>query len=782
MLTVDISKSSVENVLALVTANNPGLPIPLTPDTVALTHVPGEIKGFEDTSPGMKDLPDRMTWVPTLNKYLGAKSPGRLFTSDDGVEWVETQSLTGANDLRLVYSPFHEVVIAHGQSGRLYVSSDGVNWTERTKPLITGNIINVIISPQTGYILLSVAGALDIYESTDLLQTVVVKRRLARTPVSMAWLPSSIPGGNQHFLIVNNIAAFFYNATTNQETATPVQGTFSADGLAISTATNRVLITTSAASNGVWMSDGNVDSGSSPWTFIDAPTLGFSALTYVPSLGAFVLHRSNTGVVLFMDDGQIVYKNNNQPVVTNIVPKGTDPEVIVKLGWFFAKTNDGMGTYYDYNATNYGGSGSIGDVLYRADTGETILVGASGIVGKLGPSGQMQYLFGNAPNLATQLAYSPKLDLYVAAAINVGATTLLTPISTSKDLINWTTLPFTVQARAVIWIDELEIFVAGVGNEIYTSPDGVEFTLAIKTTDANNDIRSIAYAPALNLIVAITSYGHRITSADGVIWFINSSPISGFTAVEKITWADTLGRFFVGNDNRLFTSTDGFVWTTANAPTGRRYRPTWIKELSLLFVASSVTDRMLVSTDGLVFTPYTVPNYAVSLTNLPRNIVYNVRSKRIDFLIGSNILVTIQVDYDDASKVLITALPNKGYKGEVEVSYYRPTIENIAGDPQNVPNLTLDTSLYDPQDPVAYNDYAIGLIANTLSLRVDDIELVGNAPIPANENDIRPISIRAKSDSYIYSGGPFTFNVIGIDTDIPITVVIANPALLGFSV
>lgn len=769
MLSIDINKTGVENVLALITENNPDLPITLTPENVELTNVPGEITGYQDTSPSISDLPISMVWVPTLNKFLGSGTAGRIYVSDDGLTWNQTQSLPGAGLLTLVYSTYHQAIIAHGQSGKLFVSTDGDVWTERTTPTITGNITMVAVSEHTGSVLLGIAGNANLYESSDLLQSITLKRSIPKAPVNLVWLPSSPVEGDQFFIVGDNTSISVFNATSNVLHPASVQGSFAANNVAVSTATNRVIVNTTSANTGIWISDNAIDGGSSTWDFIETETTGYNSVVYVPDPGTFVIHRNGPGVVLVTDAGGVVYKNDNKPIVTNVVTRAGSAELVMKLGWFFAKTTDLTDTYFDGTGTNYGGL--RGDLTYLPSTGETAIVGAPGIAAKLGTSGLMEFEMGNAPGPVMQLAYSPSLDLYMAAG-----TSATTPLAISQDLVNWTACSVIGSCNAVMWMETLELFVVGNGNVLLTSPDGLVFTPAFT---ANNPIQSITYSTTLNTILAVGDAGGVYASQDGIQWNVIPFGALGNTKLSKVDWSPTLEKYFIGNDSALFSSVDGVTWVKLNLPIAR-YRPTWIDDLSMLVVATNGSGKLYMSTDGEVFESHLFSNFTIGINNVPQNIVYNVQNKRLDFLGNSNVLITIGLEIDAASKVLVSAIQDKGYKNSVEVSYYRPTIENIAGPAVAVDPIILDTSLHDPVDPQVYQTDSLSRIAAQLGLRVSDVRVIGAIPVPVDYTNPLTVRLTAVEGSFIYA--PVEYVVRVTIPVIEMDVVIPNPTLVGFSI
>ncbi|MBL9186967.1 MAG: hypothetical protein JNK23_05780 [Opitutaceae bacterium] len=129
-------------------------------------------------------------------------------------------------------------------------------------------------------------------------------------------------------------------------------------------------------------------------------------------------------------------------------------------------------------------------------------------------------------------------------------------LATSPDGITWT-------ARATGSADDLNataygagLFVAvGNNSQVVTSPDGLTWTRRT-LTDSGVTVTDVVFAAGK--FVASTLSGAVYTSPDGLAW--TRQPVPGSTRLNTITHGG--GRFVVGGDSFLGTSTDGITWAT----------------------------------------------------------------------------------------------------------------------------------------------------------------------------------------------------------------------------
>jgi hypothetical protein len=149
------------------------------------------------------------------------------------------------------------------------------------------------------------------------------------------------------------------------------------------------------------------------------------------------------------------------------------------------------------------------------------------------------------------VAWSPKLNMFCA----VSEDGFPTQVMTSTDLGNtWVaqTVPSNQEWTAIEWSPDLEIFVAcaysssGGGNQIMTSPDGVNWTLQSTAAAPNGEWYDIAWSPYLGIFtVTGGSFGdfQVMTSPDGINWTPTPNINIPTGSWNSITWADEIGLF-----------------------------------------------------------------------------------------------------------------------------------------------------------------------------------------------------------------------------------------------
>lgn len=150
---------------------------------------------------------------------------------------------------------------------------------------------------------------------------------------------------------------------------------------------------------------------------------------------------------------------------------------------------------------------------------------------------------------------NPPFIAVMAGASYLGAT---------EDGISWTTVKDDTTFNKVLWVPELEKYVA-VGTPIFTSPDGSVWTE--QTNPSGNHLRDAVWAPELGLLVAVG--GGReviVTSSDGETWTQRDAGFSSEeAALYEVAWSGT--RFVACRNadhaSENYThSTDGINWTT----------------------------------------------------------------------------------------------------------------------------------------------------------------------------------------------------------------------------
>jgi hypothetical protein len=230
------------------------------------------------------------------------------------------------------------------------------------------------------------------------------------------------------------------------------------------------------------------------------------------------------------------------------------------------------------------------------------------------------------PTEWVDICWSSQLSLFVAVGRN-GASP---QIATSPDGITWTyrtsAIGATYAVRCVIWVDELDLFIAGgdagavTTSAIQTSPDGITWTAR---TTPSCTLVDICYSPELGMLAA--NGGTKIiTSPDGITWTERYNSLTQLS----ICWSSIELRFVTGVNNGgssyFLYSTNGITWTGSSPlyNIGQITSITYADAL-LLFVAVGQTDATLISPDGINWKkadadthPYVKIRYIPSLSKI----------------------------------------------------------------------------------------------------------------------------------------------------------------------
>lgn len=208
----------------------------------------------------------------------------------------------------------------------------------------------------------------------------------------------------------------------------------------------------------------------------------------------------------------------------------------------------------------------------------------------------------------TAVAWSPSLALFVA----VGNSVSYAPYRSSLGTSGWTTSGATVLAGRntdIIWASSINLFIVtrnsfGLAQSIYTSPDGIIFTIRT-TPQSGTNWEGAAWSPSLGLAVVVASSGAQrvMTSTDGIVWTLGTAiPSFGWKSVD---WSVDLNLFCaVGDAGAIMTSTDGVVWTTQTSPNSNNHEKVeWIPDLYKFVVCSDsgTNNRVLSSVDGIIW-------------------------------------------------------------------------------------------------------------------------------------------------------------------------------------
>jgi len=154
------------------------------------------------------------------------------------------------------------------------------------------------------------------------------------------------------------------------------------------------------------------------------------------------------------------------------------------------------------------------------------------------------------------------------------------PILTSTNGSTWTkrTLPEWTYVNDIVW-DGGKFIVMGHGwrnsvwnNVIYTSPDGISWTLRFTAVGGTQLVRSLAAGPGAGA-VAVGDNGLCLRSADGITWSTLVIPALGTLGATDVAWGPsgyvmTAVSYSPTTVNKVFTSPDGITWTDRSAGTG----------------------------------------------------------------------------------------------------------------------------------------------------------------------------------------------------------------------
>ena len=188
-------------------------------------------------------------------------------------------------------------------------------------------------------------------------------------------------------------------------------------------------------------------------------------------------------------------------------------------------------------------------------------------------------------------------------------------VYTSPDGLAWTLQPGTsnVTGRSIIWDDNQ--FVVGGGAAVFTSPDGVTWTVQ---APVSTDIEVWTKVQSLNAVggqyIALGNDGVILSSPDLATWTLLTS--GDFTGLQDITWGDNLF-VAVGNNKTVRTSSNGISWTTrANInPDWALFGVAW-GDGRFVAVGGGDSNQALTSTDGVTWTPQTVADEHLELNSV----------------------------------------------------------------------------------------------------------------------------------------------------------------------
>ena len=197
-------------------------------------------------------------------------------------------------------------------------------------------------------------------------------------------------------------------------------------------------------------------------------------------------------------------------------------------------------------------------------------------------------------NFCISMCYDSNLDKYFICCSNG-------KILSSSDLYNWevaSVIPHINFFNVITYSEELNLLVAGGSGttqglsrgQIFTSTDGINWTLRCSVTPQSMLFMSIVYSAEKELFVAVGVLGNIYTSSDGVTW---TSQTSGVTDnLESVVYSSALGIFIVaGYGGKILTSSDGVTWTSQTSGTSAN-----------LFCVIEVLNKINIAGVGVVLT------------------------------------------------------------------------------------------------------------------------------------------------------------------------------------
>lgn len=220
------------------------------------------------------------------------------------------------------------------------------------------------------------------------------------------------------------------------------------------------------------------------------------------------------------------------------------------------------------------------------------------------------------------VAWSSKLSRFVAVA-NSNSRFMY-----SSNGISWTNGSGTTNGmRAVIWVEELSLFVAtaisgNAGQRISTSADGINWTTqTTPTPDGDQQWLGITWSPDKRLLVAVANTGSQrvMVSKNAINWSLVTVPTS--VDWQFVTYSRELERFVAvgeGTTNCAMYSDDGYNWTLSNTTTGSFRGVCWSNDLNLFIACDAQTtssQRIIASADGVTWTRKNTPsNISLAVT------------------------------------------------------------------------------------------------------------------------------------------------------------------------
>jgi hypothetical protein len=314
----------------------------------------------------------------------------------------------------------------------------------------------------------------------------------------------------------------------------------------------------------------------------------------------------------------------------------TSPDGINWTGRYASAPNSWNAVTWAASAPNGTGGNGLFVAVAQSGIGDRIMTSPDGI--------NWTSRLSTDDNFWNDVTWSPNAPnglgghgLFVA--VNADAT--LYRIMTSPDGVNWRHNLIPVPLNnwyAVTWADSLPnglggygLFLSvgysnGTGDEIMTSPDGINWTVINNPADANwaQNYVGLVWSPELHLFVSFDySTNAMMTSPDGIHWTdhpLPPCPVNKDSEWQSVTWGagapngigDT-GLFVAVSlagavTDQVMTSRDGAVWTARTAASGNQWTSVaWSPALGLFAAVaqSGSGNRVMTSHDGITWTSRT---------------------------------------------------------------------------------------------------------------------------------------------------------------------------------
>ena len=269
--------------------------------------------------------------------------------------------------------------------------------------------------------------------------------------------------------------------------------------------------------------------------------------------------------------------------------------------------------------SNAGNSGNWNGIAYSPTLNRFVAVANAGITGN-----QAMYSDDNGATwtLATipvskqwyDVVWGDNQFVAVARALQAGGST--NDVMTSPDGINWTmqTAPNSHGWSRIVYGNGIYVAIEASSNAatVMTSTDTVTWTRRTAIPTITSSLTAIAFGNGMFMVVA---NGYAATSTDGINWTTTSSLTNNFTQTRGLAygagkWVALYGSGTVSDPSLFYSTDNGVTWLRGELVDAGLTRQSWsalVYENGLFVtVSSNGTQRAATSTDGLVWTMYTV--------------------------------------------------------------------------------------------------------------------------------------------------------------------------------